>query len=397
MEVYLEVVLHKVLHQHLKKGKMVLQIHPRPRHISRPTWIVTLLSLACLFLVFSNIQKYNSGCNVFNTSSGCRSAFSEPAASEILREYEEIASRVVMKEILDPVRSKNPKVAFMFMTRGSLPFELLWDKFFNGHEGKFSVYVHVSKGKLICISPHFVNRDIRSAEVRWGKISMVDAERRLLANALKDPENQRFVLLSESCVPLYNFDYIYNYLIYSHLSFMDCFYDPGFAGNGRYSTGMLPEIEKKNFRKGSQWFAMKRQHAVITLADNLYYPKFRDVCLLNPERNRSYCVADEHYLPTLFNIIDPGGISNWSLTHVDWSEKKFHPKMYKASDVTSELIKNITSVDISEHVTSDNQKKRLIQPCLRNGIRRPCYLFARKFHPDTLENLLNIFSNFSTI
>ncbi|KAH9653789.1 Core-2/I-branching beta-1,6-N-acetylglucosaminyltransferase family protein [Citrus sinensis] len=233
---------------------MVLQIHPRPRHISRPTWIVTLLSLACLFLVFSNIQKYNSGCNVFNTSSGCRSAFSEPAASEILREYEEIASRVVMKEILDPVRSKNPKVAFMFMTRGSLPFELLWDKFFN-------------------------------------------------------------------------------------------------------------------------WFAMKRQHAVITLADNLYYPKFRDVCL----------------------IIDPGGISNWSLTHVDWSEKKFHPKMYKASDVTSELIKNITSVDISEHVTSDNQKKRLIQPCLRNGIRRPCYLFARKFHPDTLENLLNIFSNFSTI
>ncbi|KAH9805775.1 Core-2/I-branching beta-1,6-N-acetylglucosaminyltransferase family protein [Citrus sinensis] len=279
---------------------MVLQIHPRPRHISRPTWIVTLLSLACLFLVFSTIQKYNSGCNVFNTSSGCRSAFSEPAASEILREYEEIASRVVMKEILDPVRSKNPKVAFMFMTRGSLPFELLWDKFFNGHEGKFSVYVHVSKGKLICISPHFVNRDIRSAEVRWGKISMVDAERRLLANALKDPENRRF------------------------------------AGNGRYSIGMLPEIEKKNFRKGSQWFAMKRQHAVITLADNLYYPKFRDVCL----------------------IIDPGGISNWSLTHVDWSEKKFHPKMYEASDVTSELIKNITSVDISEHVTSDNQVKK---------------------------------------
>ncbi|KDO61861.1 hypothetical protein CISIN_1g0478052mg, partial [Citrus sinensis] len=246
---------------------MVLQIHPRPRHISRPTWIVTLLSLACLFLVFSTIQKYNSGCNVFNTSSGCRSAFSEPAASEILREYEEIASRVVMKEILDPVRSKNPKVAFMFMTRApssssssslgadsvakkTSPPRVFYFIIQFGHEGKFSVYVHVSKGKLICISPHFVNRDIRSAEVRWGKISMVDAERRLLANALKDPENRRFV-----------------------------FYDPGFAGNGRYSIGMLPEIEKKNFRKGSQWFAMKRQHAVITLADNLYYPKFRDVCL----------------------------------------------------------------------------------------------------------------------
>lgn len=34
-------------------------------------------------------------------------------------------------------------------------------------------------------------------QVAWGKITMVDAERRLLANALKDPDNLHFVLLSE--------------------------------------------------------------------------------------------------------------------------------------------------------------------------------------------------------
>lgn len=34
-------------------------------------------------------------------------------------------------------------------------------------------------------------------QVVWGKISMVDAERRLLAYALKDPGNQHFVLLSD--------------------------------------------------------------------------------------------------------------------------------------------------------------------------------------------------------
>jgi len=33
--------------------------------------------------------------------------------------------------------------------------------------------------------------------VAWGKISMVDAERRLLAHAVKDPDNQHFVLLSD--------------------------------------------------------------------------------------------------------------------------------------------------------------------------------------------------------
>lgn len=34
-------------------------------------------------------------------------------------------------------------------------------------------------------------------QVAWGEISMVDAEKRLLANALLDPDNQHFVLLSE--------------------------------------------------------------------------------------------------------------------------------------------------------------------------------------------------------
>lgn len=41
-------------------------------------------------------------------------------------------------------------------------------------------------------------------------------------------------------------------------------------------------------------------------------------------------------------MLDPVGISNWSVTHVDWSEGKWHPKSYKAQDVTYELMKNIT-------------------------------------------------------
>lgn len=41
-------------------------------------------------------------------------------------------------------------------------------------------------------------------------------------------------------------------------------------------------------------------------------------------------------------MIDPGGIATWSTTHVDWSERKWHPKSYRAQDVTYELLKNIT-------------------------------------------------------
>jgi len=57
-----------------------------------------------------------------------------------------------------------PKVAFMFMTRGPLPLMKLWEKFFMGHEGLYSVYVHsLPAYKLIVneTSP-FYNRQIRS-------------------------------------------------------------------------------------------------------------------------------------------------------------------------------------------------------------------------------------------
>ncbi|KAB5514749.1 hypothetical protein DKX38_028655 [Salix brachista] len=379
-----------------------MQILPVARHrppLKRPTWIIVLVSMVSLFLVCAYIYPPQSrnACYVFS-SRGCQvlTDWLPPAPARELTD-EEIASRVVIREILSAsfTPTKKAKIAFMFLTPGPLPFEKLWDKFFSGHEDRFSVYVHASKEKPVHVSRYFVNQDIRSDQVIWGKISMIDAERRLLANALRDPDNQHFVLLSDSCVPLYKFDYIYNYLMFTNISYVDCFYDPGPHGNGRYSEHMLPEVEMKDFRKGAQWFSLKRQHALIVLADNLYYSKFRDYC--KPGLEGKNCIADEHYLPTFFNMVDPGGIANWSVTHVDWSERKWHPKLYRSQDVTYELLKNITSIDLSIHVTSDEKKEEQIQPCLWNGITRPCYLFARKFHKETIDDLLQLFSNYTAL
>ncbi|KAA8535775.1 hypothetical protein F0562_030791 [Nyssa sinensis] len=327
---------------------------PRQRaNLKRPTWIIVLVSLVILFLICAYVYPpHNSSACYMFSSNGCK-AFSNWLPPAPAREYtdEEIASRVVIRDILNtpPIQLKNPKIAFMFLIPGSLPFEKLWDKYFHGHEGKFSVYVHASKQKPVHLSRFFINREIHSEKVVWGKISMVDAERRLLANALEDPDNQHFVLLSDSCIPLRSFDFVYSYLLYTNVSFIDSFEDPGPHGSGRYSEHMLPEVEKRDFRKGAQWFTMKRQHAVIVTADNLYYSKFRDYC--KPAMDGRNCYSDEHYLPTFFHVgpfnicvlmLDPAGIANWSITHVDWSEGKWHPKSYRARDITYELMKNIT-------------------------------------------------------
>ncbi|XP_074276418.1 glycosyltransferase BC10-like [Silene latifolia] len=373
---------------------------PRQRpHIKRPVWIIVLVCMVCFFLIAAYIYPLGSSatCSFFSTR-GCGIYAEEELTHFRELTDDEVYSRVVIREILKAplVESKNPKIAFLFLTPGSLPFELLWDKFFQGHEGRFSVFIHASRDKPVHLSRHFIGRDIRSDKVVWGKISMVDAERRLLAHALRDPDNQHFVLLSDSCVPLHNFDYVYNYLMFTNVSFIDCFIDPGPHGNGRYSDHMLPEVEKTDFRKGSQWFTMKRQHALIVMADSLYYTKFKLYCRPGMEHGKN-CYADEHYLPTFFRMIDPGGIANWSVTYVDWSERKWHPRSFRAEDITFELLRNMSTQDESVHVTSDSMNTVMTKPCLWNGLRRPCFLFARKFYPETSERLINLFSNYTVV
>lgn len=54
----------------------------------------------------------------------------------------------------------------------------------------------------------------------------------------------------------------------------------------------------------------------------------------------AYLLNTYHF--AYLQMVDPGGIANWSVTHVDWSEGKWHPRSYRAADVTYDLLKNIT-------------------------------------------------------
>lgn len=125
---------------------------------------------------------------------------------------------------------------------------------------------------------------------------MIDAERRLLANALLDLSNQRFVLLSDACIPLFNFTTIYNYLTNSKLNHLSLYDDRTNVGRGRYRKEMFPTIAIQDWRKGYQWFEIGRVLALRTVSDKRYYDSFNKFC--SPP-----CYSDEHYLPTLVNIL----------------------------------------------------------------------------------------------
>ncbi|KAE8655710.1 receptor-like protein 12-like [Hibiscus syriacus] len=242
-----------------------------------------------------------------------------------------------------------PKIAFMFLTKGPLRWAPLWDKFFKGNQRHYLIYM-----------------------VEWGKMSMCEAERRLLANALLDISNQWFVLLSESCIPLYNFSVIYHYLSRSKYSFMESYDDPRPYGRGRYDPRMEPKVELSQRRKGAQWFKVNRRLAINIIEDIKYYPKFKEFCQLA-------CYVDEHYFTTMLTIQVPRLLANRTLTWTDWSRGGAHPATFGKEDMSEAFFQRIFEG----------------QECVYNGHPTTiCFLFVRKFSPSALDSLLELSSKF---
>ncbi|KAF8393483.1 hypothetical protein HHK36_021727 [Tetracentron sinense] len=206
----------------------------------------------------------------------------------------------------------------------------------------------------------------------WGRMSMCDAERRLLANALLDISNEWFILLSESCIPLYNFSSIHHYILRSRHSFIGAFDDQGPYGRGRYNENMAPEVNITQWRKGSQWFEINRRLAVNIVEDTMFYKKFEEFC-------RPACYVDEHYFPTMLTIQASHLLANRSITWVDWSRGGPHPATFGKSDITEDFLKRI----FEGHSCIYNNQSSSI-----------CFLFARKFAPSALEPLLQFAPKF---
>uniref|UniRef100_A0A0D9VFD1 Uncharacterized protein n=1 Tax=Leersia perrieri TaxID=77586 RepID=A0A0D9VFD1_9ORYZ len=306
-----------------------------------------------------------------NSSAGAASEFVNVGDEELMR----MAAAAAAREVGGGGAPK--KVAFLFLTRWDLPMAPLWDKFFEGYRGLYNVYVHSDpafNGSDPGHASAFHRRIIPSKEVKWGQISMVEAERRLLAHALLDDRsNARFLLLSESHVPLFDFPTVYSYLINSTKVYVESYDLPGATGRGRYKRGMSPVVAAAQWRKGSQWFELDRALAGDVVADDVYFPVFARFCRRN-------CYADEHYLPTFLSIRHPSRVANRSVTWVDWSHGGPHPARFTRMEVTPDFLRWLRGEGGTTTTTT---------ACDYNGgTTTVCFLFARKFLPNSLTRFL---------
>ncbi|KAM7255396.1 hypothetical protein ACFE04_026098 [Oxalis oulophora] len=307
----------------------------------------------------------------------------------------------------DSINNTN-KIAFLFLARRDLPLDFLWTAFFHDADvTRFSVYIHSSSlgfvfNQSTTSSPFFYNRQLSNTiKVVWGESSMIAAERLLFDAALKDPANQRFVLLSDSCVPLYNFTYIYNYLMSSPNSFIDSFLD---TKDKRYNPNMSPVIPYQKWRKGSQWVSLIRRHAQVIVDDHVIFPIFKKFCKRRPPidpskgnlnillQKQHNCIPDEHYVQTLLEMNDlEDEIARRTVTYTVWNHsatkmenKGWHPVTF---DYANAGPKQINAIKAINHVYYETEYRT--EWCRTNSIAAPCFLFARKFTRGAAMRLLS--------
>lgn len=213
------------------------------------------------------------------------------------------------------------KIAFLFLVYDDINYDQLWQKFFSkSDQSKHSIYVHSKKTHTL--SDFFTSkRTIENTETKWADISLVKAQNILLQEALKDEDNQRFVFVSDSCIPVKSFEYVYQRICSNKKSL---FNHRKLEYPQRY-TALKSIIGSKFVMKASQWCILNRKHAqqIINEVDERWYDIFSKVfapdeiayittlnLILNNLKDEVEFDENKCYSTTFTNWgMDPDGIS----------------------------------------------------------------------------------------
>lgn len=97
------------------------------------------------------------------------------------------------------------KIAFLFLIIDNPNFSDLWDKYFEGNENKYNLYIHPKYPDKHTWRPDNIIPVLK--ETAWGFITRAYLE--LFKEAYKNKENVMFITISESCVPVKKFSVFY--------------------------------------------------------------------------------------------------------------------------------------------------------------------------------------------
>ena len=243
------------------------------------------------------------------------------------------------------------KIAFLFLIYDIINQEELWNTFFsNVDPNKYTIYIHYKNNTPLKYFQQFKLKEC--IPTKYADISLIHAHNLLIANALKDPDNYKFINVSQACIPLKPFDHIYNFLTSDDMGYFGkmCENYKDIECNSN-KTGL------KHVYKAANWFILNRNLANIFATD--------DKNNINLLYSRVWAPEEWYYLTYIYNnnLQSQVIVYDWNnlTTFTNWGQKSY---IYNRSN-TPTTLKNYKTIFSNE---------------LRYLMNAP-HLFARKFNP----------------
>jgi len=245
-----------------------------------------------------------------------------------------------------------PKIAFLFLIISSLFHEGHWLDFFKGHENQCSIYIHAKHE----MEPSPFKQHELPFKVPNSWARTMNSQVAMLREALKDPDNQKFVFVSHNTIPLQNFDFVYRELMSHDKSMFN--YEPSYNLEQNYAElRKFDFIPPEKHYKNPQWVVLTRKHAQMMVDDKTYLHRI----IRQPH--------DQEHYPSIFlamhNLLKDEVIKK-STTCVQWNYGKRPPCVFDDENLQDPLIRSF------------------VTDAIRYGV-----LFARKFAKETTLKILD--------
>lgn len=247
-------------------------------------------------------------------------------------------SEVIHKSNVPVVEgSLTKKIAYCFLIKDKINQIELWENFFQGSDERCNIYIHAKypdKVKQKWTKQYLIEDH---AETGWGDI--YDALCLMYKRVLKNGD-YKAIFVTESHIPVKNFDHIYSYVTShnkSHVKWLSQLgRTPGEKGtlimqyeryinNCKRVHGFLDHIEIKHWYYNETYTILNRKHCKMFYEDNKYIHIFKGAGMW-----------DENYPMYMFSVNNEWeNLVNEQTTHVNWGELSLDkngmrsPKYYK--------------------------------------------------------------------
>lgn len=152
------------------------------------------------------------------------------------------------------------KIALLFLTRKELNHPRFWEKMLGPYLDRFNIYIH---SKEPMEDPFFKQFRVQEI-VPTTHLQHVRPWQIMLREAIQDPDNFKFISLSEACIPLFPLELIYLHLIQDQQSYMQ-YGRPWWEENPNRT---LFEIPVEHRWGNSEWWVLNRKHAQLIVDDH---------------------------------------------------------------------------------------------------------------------------------